>query len=121
MKKVFDSELKVMEILWENGDTAASEIARILNEKVGWSKTTTYTVIKKCDEKGLIRRSEGKILCHALVSKDEVREQETSILVDKLFEGAPDLLVANLLSSGKISKEQLAKLREQVLEEEESE
>lgn len=45
--KLFDSELRVMEILWKDGDTTAKEIAKILKEQVEWSKTTTYTVIKK--------------------------------------------------------------------------
>ena len=43
--KLFDSELKVMDILWKEGDTSAKDIAEILNRQVGWSKTTTYTVI----------------------------------------------------------------------------
>lgn len=115
--KVHDSELKVMEILWENGDTSASEIAKLLKQQVNWSKTTTYTVIKKCVDKGIVERSGNRIFCRALITKDEVREQETMTLIEKLFEGAPDLLVANLLNSGKVSSEQLAKLREQVLEE----
>ena len=50
--KLFDSELKVMDILWKEGDTSAKDIAEILNRQVGWSKTTTYTVIKKCINKG---------------------------------------------------------------------
>ena len=55
--KLFDSELKVMDILWKEGDTSAKEIAEKLNEQVGWSKTTTYTVIKKCIDKGAVGRS----------------------------------------------------------------
>ena len=116
MDKIFDSELKVMEVLWENGDTAANEIARQLNEQVGWSKTTTYTVIKKCIDKGLVKRGKTKFICRALISKDDVREQETASLVDKMFDGSSDLLVASLLGNGKLSKEQVKKLRQQVQE-----
>lgn len=53
--KLFDSELKVMEILWERGDTTAKQIAATLLKEVGWSKSTTYTVIKKCIDKGAIK------------------------------------------------------------------
>ena len=56
--KLFDSELKVMDILWKEGDTSAKDTAEILNRQVGWSKTTTYTVIKKCINKGATGRSE---------------------------------------------------------------
>ena len=51
--KLFDSELKIMEILWKGGETTARSIAETLKEQIGWSKTTTYTVIKKCIDKGL--------------------------------------------------------------------
>ena len=49
--KLFDSELKVMEVLWEQGDKPAREIVDVLSERIGWNKNTTYTVIKKCIEK----------------------------------------------------------------------
>ena len=49
--KLFDSELKVMETLWKEGDLTAGQIAKILNQEIGWNRNTTYTVIKKCIEK----------------------------------------------------------------------
>ena len=67
--KLFDSEKRVMECIWDNGDMSAKEIAAELNIRVGWSKTTTYTVIKKCIEKGAIRRSDPyrtRVYVHAL-------------------------------------------------------
>ena len=72
--KLFDSELKVMDILWKEGDTSAKDIAEILNRQVGWSKTTTYTVIKKCINKGATGRSEPGFICRALISRKEVQE-----------------------------------------------
>ena len=56
--KLFDAELKVMDVLWEKGDTPAREIARKLTEELGWNVNTTYTLIKRCINKGAIRRSE---------------------------------------------------------------
>ena len=75
--KLFDSERKVMEVLWDHGDLSAKELADRLKELVGWSKTTTYTVIKKCIDKKAVSRSEPGFVCHPLVSREEVREQET--------------------------------------------
>ena len=109
---IFDSELKVMDILWQRGDTTAKEIAKLLNEQVNWSKTTSYTVIKKCVDKGFIERKDSNFLCHALITKDEVRENETAALVDKMFDGSSDLLVASLVNNKKMKPEQLQKLRE---------
>ena len=52
--KLFDSEIKVMEVLWKEGDLTAKQLADILSEKIGWNKNTTYTVIKKVSPRGLL-------------------------------------------------------------------
>ena len=66
--KLFDSERKVMECLWDQGDLSAKELAEQLELSVGWSKPTTYTVIRKCVAKGAILRIEPGFLCRAPVS-----------------------------------------------------
>lgn len=111
-EKLFPSEIKVMEIIWAKGEVSAKEIAAALAESAGWSKTTTYTVIKKCVEKGAITRREPGFVCTAAISRKEVQSSEAQELIDRLFGGAPDLLVSALVSSGKINAEQLAALRE---------
>lgn len=114
--KLFDSELKIMEVLWREGDLTAKRISDILKEEIGWNMNTTYTVIKKCMAKGAVLRSEPNFMCHALISREEVQEAETEELIGKLFDGSPDLLFASLLNSKKLSKEQIKKLREMISE-----
>lgn len=109
--KLFDSELKVMDVLWREGDQTAKHISDLLKAEIGWNMNTTYTVIKKCITKGAIRRSEPNFLCRALISKKEVQAAETEELIGKLFDGSPDLLFASLLNSKKLSAEQLERLR----------
>ena len=109
--KLFDSELKVMDVLWREGDQTAKHISDVLKAETGWNMNTTYTVIKKCIAKGAVRRSEPKFLCHALISKEEVRAAEADELIGKLFDGSPDLLFASLLNSKKLSGDQLERLR----------
>ena len=65
--KLFDSEQKVMEVLCREGDLHARRIAEILNDEIGWNRNTTYTVIKKCIEKGAIERQKPKFFCKALM------------------------------------------------------
>ena len=84
--KLFDSELQVMEVLWEQEPKSAKEIVDVLSKRIGWNKNTTYTVIKKCIEKGAIERSEPGFICKPLVSRDEVAQSETEQLIDKMFE-----------------------------------
>ena len=54
--KLFDSERKVMEVLWDEGPVPARRVVEVLSQRIGWNKNTTYTVIKKCVEKGAIQR-----------------------------------------------------------------
>ena len=115
--KLFDSELKVMEVLWKQGDTTAKAISDILKEEIGWNMNTTYTVIKKCIAKGAIQRNEPHFSCHALIEKAEVQWAEAEELMDKLFDGSPELLFASLLGSKKLSEEQLQRLRRIVAQE----
>lgn len=109
--KLFDSELKVMDVLWREGDSTAKHIAAVLGEAVGWNVNTTYTLIKRCIKKGAIERSEPNFLCHALVPKAQVQEAETNALIDKVYDGSADKLFAALLGRKKLSAEQIQKLR----------
>jgi len=114
--KIFDSELKVLEILWEGGVLSAREIASRAAGQVGWSKTTTYTVLKKCVEKGLVERTEPGFQCRALASREEVQRQETRGLIDRMYGGSADRLVASLLDGKALSSEEIARLRRLVEE-----
>ena len=76
--KLFDSELKVMDVLWKEGEMTAKQISDLLKKEIGWNMNTTYTVIKKCISKGAIERSEPNFMCRALVSKEEVQQAETA-------------------------------------------
>lgn len=112
--KLFDSELKIMDVLWKNGDTTAKRIAEILNEQVGWNKTTTYTLIKRCIDKGAIERIEPNFLCHPLVTIEQARELETTELINKMYDGAADQLVASILGRKKLSMEEIERLKQLV-------
>ena len=110
--KLFDSELKVMGVLWREGDTTAKHISDVLKEETGWNMNTTYTLIKRCIKKGAIERSEPNFMCHALISKEEVQEAETNELINKIYDGSADKLFAALLSRKKLSAEQIEKLKQ---------
>ena len=71
--KLFDSELKVMEVLWTEGDVTARHIADVLEGETGWNVNTTYTVIKRCVKKGVVERREPHFVCHALVTREVSR------------------------------------------------
>ena len=110
--KLFDSERKVMEVLWEaDAPLTAKEVAQKLGETVGWNKNTTYTVIKKCIDKGAIQRREPNFQCFPLVRREEAQAAAAVELVDKVFDGSASLLFASLLSGKQLPPEEIQRLR----------
>lgn len=112
--KLFDSELKVMEILWKEGELTAGEISKILKDEIGWNRNTTYTVIKKCIEKGAIQRIEPKFICRAVITRKEVQEYETEELIDRMFDGSKKQFFAALLSERTLTHDELQQLKDMV-------
>ena len=110
--RLFDSELKVLEILWTKGDTTAKKLSEILREQVGWRKTTSYTVIKKCVDKEVVERQEPNFVCHALITREQAQETETADLINKMYGGMSDQLVASILGSKKLSPEEISGLKD---------
>lgn len=117
--KLFDSEWKVMEVLWQEGDVTAKELSLRLAASAGWNKNTTYTVIKKCVEKGAIERIEPNFLCHACISRAQAQKEEAEALLDRVFGGSAELLFASVLQGRALKKEELARLRRLVEAQEE--
>ena len=112
--KLFDSELKVMDVLWREGDRTAKQISEALGKSVGWNVNTTYTVIKKFVAKGAVERREPNFVCHALIAKEEVQKNEAEELVNRIFDGSADKLFAALIGRRSLSKEEIARLKKLV-------
>lgn len=108
---LYDSENKIMKILWEKGSMTAKEISVIAAERLGWNKNTTYTVLKKMVAKGYLKRTDPAFFCEALISRQEVEKQTTRTLIDKIFDGSRTALFSALLKDEKLSKEELEELR----------
>lgn len=114
--KLFDAELKVMEVLWKEGDTAARHIAEILGQQYDWKKTTTYTFIKRLIDKGAIERKEPNFICHPLVTIEDARAYETTELINKMYSGSTDKLMASLLGGKILSANEIKRLKQIVQE-----
>ena len=112
--KLFDSELKLMELLWSSGSITAKELSLLASEKIGWNKNTTYTIIKKLIDKNAIKREEPNFICTALVKKEQVQFEETKELIDKLFGGSVKTLFASFLAKEKLSGSEIAELRQMI-------
>lgn len=112
--KLYDSEMKIMELIWEHEPVSAKELSLIAQDEIGWNKNTTYTVIKKVVEKGYVKREDPDFICTSLISKEEVRGIETRSLVDRLFGGSKKALFSALLEDEDLTDEDIAELREMI-------
>lgn len=93
MPKIFDSEYRFCEILWENEPVSSTELVRLCSEKLEWKKSTTYTVIKRLSQRGILK-SENAIVT-SLVSKKDMQSQESAEIVERSFSGSlPDFIAA---------------------------
>jgi len=112
--KVFDSELRVMKILWEHGEMGARDIAHLLEAEVGWNVNTTYTTIKKLIDKGAIERRDPKFICNPLIPEEQIQIQEARELGIKLFGGSASALLSAFLSDNKLSKAEIKRMKQLV-------
>lgn len=118
-KKLFDSELKVMEVIWQNPCITASEIARILKDEINWNRNTTYTVIKKCIQKGVVQREDPNFICVALLSREQAQQYSIATLIHKMYKGNIGSFVSTFAPGGILSKKQLEELQSIIEEYEE--
>ena len=103
--KVFESEYRVCLILWEHEPVRSRELVELCKEQLGWKPTTTYTVIKRLSERGVLK-SENSIVS-SLITQDEVQAAEIDELVEKKFGGSLPAFVAAFTKHKKITEEEI--------------
>ena len=110
-EKLFESEAKVMEIIWAKAPISAKDISLIAAETIGWNKNTTYTVVKKLEAKGFIKRQDPGFICTPLISQIQMQKVEAVSLVKKVFGGSRKALFSALLEDEPLSDEEINELR----------
>lgn len=103
--KVFESEYRFCLILWEHEPIKSSRLVALCEEQLGWKPTTTYTVIKRLSERGVLKNE--KTVVTSLVSKDEVQAAELNEMVEKTFEGSLPAFIAAFTKHRKLSNEEI--------------
>lgn len=110
--KVFESEYRFCLILWEHEPIKSSELVKLCKEQLGWKPTTTYTVIKRLSERGVVQNDHTMVT--SLVSKDQVQAAEIQEMVDKTFEGSLPAFIAAFTKHQKISDAELDAVQEMI-------
>lgn len=110
--KIHESEYRFCEILWENEPVKSSELVKLCKAKLGWKKSTTYTVIRRLAERGALKH-EGTIV-ESLVSKDQVRAYEIDEIVNNRFDGSVPQFIASFTRNAKLSDRDIKELRKMI-------
>lgn len=110
--KIHESEYRFCLILWEHEPVAAAQLAKLCLTQLGWKRTTTYTVIKRLGERGVLRNENGMV--SALVSKEDVQASEIGDLVEKKFSGSLPAFVAAFAKHQNLSDEDLAEIQKMI-------
>lgn len=103
--KIFESEYRFCLILWEHEPIKSTELVKLCQEQLGWKSTTTYTVIKRLSERGVVK-NENTIVT-SLVSKEAVQAAEIEEMVEKTFEGSLPAFVAAFTKHRAITQEEI--------------
>lgn len=107
--KVFESEYRFCQILWESEPITSRELSELCKEQLGWSKTTTYTVIKRLSDRGVVKNENTVVT--SLVSKEEVQAAEIDELVEKKFGGSVPAFIAAFAKTKKLSEKEINEIR----------
>ena len=110
--KVFESEYRFFLILWENEPVKSSKLVELCKEQLGWKPTTTYTVIKRLSERGVLKNENTMVT--SLVSKEEVQAAELNEMVEKTFEGSLPAFIAAFTKYQKISDAEIDAVQQMI-------
>lgn len=110
--KVFESEYRFCLILWEHEPVKSGELVNLCREQLGWKPTTTYTVIKRLSERGILKNENSVV--SALVTKDEVQAAEINEMVEKTFEGSLPAFIAAFTKHQKLSEKEIDAVQEMI-------
>ncbi len=107
--KLCDSDYRFLCVVWENAPVNSGQLVALCEDKLGWKKSTTYTVIRKLCEKGYIANQDATVT--VLISKEQVQAAESAYFVDRTFEGSLPGFITAFLGGKKISRKEAEKLK----------
>lgn len=107
--KIFESEYRFCLILWEHEPVNSTQLVLLCKEQLGWSKATTYTVIRRLSERGVLK-NENTIVT-SFVSKEEAQKSRLEEMVEETFEGSMPAFIAAFSKTKKLTKQEVDQLK----------
>lgn len=107
--KIFESEYRFCEILWENEPVTSSELVRLCRERLEWKKSTTYTVIRRLAERGVLKSEDAVVT--ALVSREDVQSAQSAEVVERTFSGSLPSFIAAFARQKHLSGQEVEEIQ----------
>ena len=107
--KIFESEYRFCLIMWENEPVNSTELVKLCKQQLGWSKATTYTVIRRLAERGVLKNENAIVT--SLISKEEAQASRLNEMVEETFEGSMPAFIAAFSRSKKLSRREVDQLK----------
>jgi BlaI family penicillinase repressor len=107
--KLFDAEYKFVSIIWDNEPVYSTELVKICADKLGWKKSTTYTVLKKLCERGILQNSNATVT--SLVKREDIQRYESRAVLEKTFDGSLPKFLTAFLSGCRLSEQEAEELK----------
>ncbi len=108
--KIFESEYRFCLILWDNEPVNSTKLVELCKESLGWSKATTYTVIRRLSERGIVKNENATVT--AIVSKEQAQKARLEEMMEETFQGSMPAFIAAFSKSKRLSKAEVAQLKE---------
>ena len=108
--KIFESEYRFCLILWEHEPVNSTKLVELCKEKLDWSKATTYTVIRRLAERGVLKNENAMVT--SLVSREQAEESQVEEMVDKTFQGSMPAFIAAFSRNKRLTKKEVDQLRD---------
>ena len=112
--KLSDSEMKFMNLIWDNAPINSTELVRIVEASLGWKKSTTYTVLRRLSQRGILK-NENAVVSY-LVEREEVQPTKGDEILGKIYGGSIKMFLASFLNKNKISKKEAKELANMIEE-----
>lgn len=106
-----ESELKVMQYIWEKGEASAKDTSEQMTNQHGWKKNTTYTVLNNLIGKGVIQRLEPGFICKPLLPKENIGQTEVESVLTRFYEGSASALFSSFIKGKKLSKAEVDEIK----------
>jgi predicted transcriptional regulator len=112
--KIFDAEYKFLDIIWNVEPVNSTQLTKICLEKLGWKKTTTYTVLRKLCDKGILKNENATVI--SLVKREQAQKHESEVLLNKAFGGSLPAFLTTFLDGKKLTSSEAEKIKHMIEE-----